>query len=278
MITDKPEIKVAILDLYDGIANEGMRGFQDILKKYREKHQLNLKYGIFDVRKKCEVPEHDDFDIYIVSGGPGSPLDTEGTEWEKKYFNLIDKLEDHNLSNHPQKKHAFFVCHSFQLMCRKYGLGDINLRRSPSFGVLPVHLTTDGRTDQVFDNMPDPFYTVDSRSWQVINPNQKRFDELGMQLLAIEKERPHVDLPRAMMAIRFNEYFISTQFHPEADAQGMKNWLTKEDKKKEVVDEHGLGKYTDMLASLDDPDKITHTQNTIIPNFLDQAVLSLQEV
>jgi hypothetical protein len=28
---------------------------------------------------------------------------------------------------------------------------------------------------------------------------------------------------------------------------------------------------------LDDPDKITHTQNTMIPNFLDQAVLNFQE-
>jgi len=52
----------------------------------------------------------------------------------------------------------------------------------------------------------------------VIHPDEKRFVELGMQLLAIEKERPHVDLPRALMAIRFNEYFVSTQFHPEADA------------------------------------------------------------
>ncbi len=275
---DKPEIKVAILDLYDGIPNEGMRGFQDILKRYRAKHQLNLNFEIFDVRKKCQVPEYDDFDIYIVSGGPGNPLDTEGTEWEKKYFNLIDDLEDHNLSNHPQKKHAFFVCHSFQLMCRKYGLGDINLRRSPSFGVLPVHQTKAGLSDQVFEGLADPFYAVDSRSWQVINPNEKRFVELGMQLLAIEKERPHVDLPRALMAVRFNEYFISTQFHPEADAIGMQAYLSKEEKKNEVVNEHGLDKYNEMLERLEDPDKIMHTQNTIIPNFLDQAVLSLQEV
>lgn len=277
-ITDKQEIKVAILDLYDGIANEGMRGFQDILNQYKAKHHLNLSFEIFDVRKKCHVPDYTDFDIYISSGGPGSPLDTEGTEWEKKYFNLIDQLEDHNLSNQPQKKHAFFVCHSFQLMCRKYQLGDINLRRSPSFGVLPVHQTKAGLADPIFEGMADPFYSVDSRSWQVINPNEKRFVELGMQLLAIEKERPHVDLPRAMMAIRFNEYFIATQFHPEADAIGMQAYLLKEEKKKEVVNEHGLDKYNEMLDRLEDPDKIAHTQNTVIPNFLDQAVLSLQEV
>ena len=182
-MTDKPEIKVAILDLYDGIPNEAMRNFQDILNRYRAKNQLNLSYQVFDLRKKCEAPNHTDFDIYISSGGPGSPLDTEGTEWEKKYFNLIDKLEDHNLSNHPQKKHAFFVCHSFQLMCRKYKLGDINLRRSSSFGVLPVHQTKTGLTDPVFDGLTDPFYAIDSRSWQVINPDEKRFIELNMQLL-----------------------------------------------------------------------------------------------
>ncbi|MEO6849694.1 MAG: GMP synthase, partial [Mucilaginibacter sp.] len=218
-MSDKPKIKVAILDLYDGIENEGMRGFQDILNRYREQHQLNLSFEIFDVRKKCIVPNYDDFNIYISSGGPGSPLDTEGSEWEKKYFNLIDKLEDHNLSNTSQKKHAFFVCHSFQLMCRRYGLGLVNMRRSASFGALPVHQTKAGLTDPVFEGLADPFYAVDSRYWQVIHPNEKRFTDLGMKLLAVEKERPHIDLPRAMMAIRFSDYFISTQFHPEADAR-----------------------------------------------------------
>jgi GMP synthase-like glutamine amidotransferase len=218
-----------------------------------------------------------DFDIYISSGGPGSPIDSEGSEWEKKYFRLIDELEAHNLSD-PSKKHALFVCHSFQLMCRKYGLGTINMRRSPSFGVLPVHQTAAGLIHPVFDGLGDPFYAVDSRSWQVINPDEKRFEELGMQLLAIEKERPHVDLPRALMAIRFNEYFFATQFHPEADATGMKLLLEKSEKKQEVISEHGEAKYNEMLDHLDDPDKIVFTQNTIIPNFLNQAILSLQEV
>jgi GMP synthase-like glutamine amidotransferase len=275
--TDKQPVKVAILDLYNGIENEGMRGFREILERYRVKNDLNLTYEVFDVRKKVEVPGTD-FDIYISSGGPGDPLESEGSEWEKKYFRLIDALEDHNLSNTSQKKYGFFVCHSFQLLCRKYNLGMVNMRKSPSFGVLPVHQTNAGRHEPVFEGLADPFYGVDSRLWQVIHPNEKRFMDLGMQLLAIEKERPHVDLPRALMAIRFSEYFFSTQFHPEADSKGISTLLRKEEKKKEVVNEHGLDKYNEMLEHLEDPDKITLTQNTIIPNFLDQAVLSLQEV
>ena len=272
MNKDKPEVRVAILDLYDGVANEGMRGFRDILDRYKVQHNLDLSYQIFDVRRKGQVPDTG-FDVYISSGGPGSPLDSEGTEWEKKYFRLIDKLDAHNKGDDPQKKHVFFVCHSFQLMCRKYGLGDINLRRSPSFGILPVHLTEAGRNDGIFEGLANPFYTVDSRSWQVTNPNMDRFKELGMEVLALEKERPYVDLPRAIMAIRFNEYFFATQFHPEADAYGIKTMLLREDKKDEVINEHGENKYKEMLERLDDPDKIAHTQKTIIPNFLDEAIL-----
>ena len=277
MAQTKQPVKVAVLDLYDGIENEGMRGFSDILKRYKVSNNLDLSVEIFDVRRKAEVPGTD-FDIYISSGGPGSPIDSEGSEWEKKYFKLIDQLEDINLSSKQQKKYGLFVCHSFQLMCRKYKLGDINMRKATSFGVLPVHQTRVGLSEPVFEGLADPFYAVDSREWQVIHPNEKRFMDLGMQLLAIEKERPYVDLPRAMMAIRFSDYFFATQFHPEADAMGVKSLLLKDTKKKEVVHEHGLDKYNEMLERLEDPDKITLTQNTIIPNFLDQAVLSLQEI
>jgi GMP synthase-like glutamine amidotransferase len=273
---DKNPIKVAILDLYDGTANEGMRGFRDILQRYRAKNNLNLIVEEFDVRGKAEVPGTG-FDIYIVSGGPGSPIDSEGSEWENDYFNLTDTLEDHNLSNTPQKKHIFYVCHSFQLMCRKYKLGDVSLRNSESFGVLPIHQTLAGLSEPTFEGLADPFYSVDSRYWQVVNPDENRFAELGMQLLAIEKERTHVDLPRAMMAIRFSEYAIGTQFHPEADPEGMKMLLLQDEEKQQVIEEHGIKKYNSMLLQLDDPDKITLTQNTIIPNFLDQAILNLRE-
>jgi GMP synthase-like glutamine amidotransferase len=273
----KQAIKVAILDLYNGIANEGMRGIREILERYKVKNDLDLTYHIFEVRGNCEMPGTD-YDIYISSGGPGNPLDTEGSEWEKKYWNLIDSLDKHNRSDDPQKKYGFFICHSFQLMCRHYNLGEINLRRSPSFGILPVHKTPAGLNEAVFEGLADPFYAVDSRSWQVIHPNHKRLTDLGMQLLAIEKERLHVDLPRAMMAVRYSDYFIGTQFHPEADPLGMKNMLLRPEKKQEVVDEHGLDKYNQMLDLLEDPDKLKLTQNTMIPNFLDQAVMSLQEV
>jgi homoserine O-succinyltransferase/O-acetyltransferase len=38
----------------------------------------------------------------------------------------------------------------------------------------------------------DPFYSVDSRDYQVIEPDYPRIRTLGATILAIEKNRPHV--------------------------------------------------------------------------------------
>jgi GMP synthase-like glutamine amidotransferase len=266
-------ISVAILDLYNGVANEGINGFKTILNHYREQHKLDLEYRVFDVRQKEEMPGLD-FDIYFFSGGPGSPL-SEAENWDIRLFGLIDQLTQHNLSDSPDKKYGFFVCHSFQLMCRHYKLGEVNMRKSPSFGVLPVHLTEAGREDAVNKNLGALFYAIDSRSWQVINPDEERFKELDFEILAIEKERPYVDLPRALMTIRFSPYFVATQFHPEVDPAGMKAFLLQNAKSDEVIKQVGDEKYRQILTLLEDPKAIAHTQQTLIPNFLDQAVAGL---
>jgi len=117
-----------------------------------------------------------------------------------------------------------------------------------------------------------PFYAVDSRDYQVIEPDRERVQELGATILAIEKERPHVPLERAIMAIRFNEHMIGTQFHPEADAIGMSMYLQRADKRDTVIENHGYEKWKSMIEQLNDPDKILSTYSHVIPNFLNQAV------
>ena len=73
------------------------------------------------------------------------------------------------------------------------------------------------------------------------------------------------------MGIRFNDYFIGTQFHPEADAEGMTMYLQREDKKKTVIENHGEEKWRSMIEQLNDPDKIMCTYNHVLPNFLNEA-------
>ena len=79
---EKQTIRIAILDLYEGVPNQGMRCIRDIIYQWGEANQFNVVYQEFEVRLKLEVPDTS-FDVYISSGGPGSPLDTADTEWEK---------------------------------------------------------------------------------------------------------------------------------------------------------------------------------------------------
>jgi homoserine O-succinyltransferase/O-acetyltransferase len=164
------------------------------------------------------------------------------------------------------------ICHSFQIFCRHYEYGIVSKRKSTSFGVMPVHKTFEGHHDPLYRSLNDPMWAVDSRDYQITQPTMERIEAEGGAVLCIEKYRPHVDLERAVMSIRFDEAFIGMQFHPEADAVGMRMYLLREDKKELVIEKHGEKKYWEMLDHLNDPDKIMLTYSTIVPRFLMTAL------
>ena len=276
MVNDSKKIKIAILDLYEGQPNQGMRCIREILTAYSEANKLELVWDEFDVRLKKEAPDMS-YDIFISSGGPGNPLESRYTEWEEKYFKWLNEVERWNDNpDNEQKKYILFICHSFQLACRHYNAGIVCKRHSTAFGVFPIHMLEAGMEEPVFTGLKDPFYSVDSRDYQVIQPNHKMLEEMGAKILCIEKKRPHVPYERAIMGIRFNDYMIGTQFHPEADAVGMSMYLQTDEKKKTVIDEHGEQKWRSMLDHLNDPDKIMWTYSHILPNFLNQSIEHLQ--
>lgn len=275
---EKSGFRVAILDLYEGVENQGMRCIREILNQFAEYNNLDLYKEEFDVRLKNEVPDLS-FDAYISTGGPGSPLDSEGSEWENAYFGWLRQVEAFNQSDtNIIKKKIFFICHSFQLACRHFGVAQVAKRKSTAFGVFPMHYMHNAENEPIFDGLKNPFYGVDSRDYQVIQPNHNCIKQMGGTILAIEKSRPHIPLERAIMAIRFNEHMIGTQFHPEADAVGMTLYLLKEEKKKMVIENHGAEKWRSMIDHLNDPDKILYTYSRIIPNFLQRVVAQLQPV
>ena len=271
-------IRIAILDLYEGVPNQGMRCIREILNQFGESNGLDLHWDEFEVRLQNEVPDMS-YDIFISSGGPGSPLESVDSAWERAYFQWLHQVERWNADpGKPLKKHVFFICHSFQLVCRHYKLAHVTQRRSTAFGVFPVHMLHEAQDETVFAGLNDPFYSVDSRDFQVIQPNHNRLREMGAKLLCIEKDRPHVPLERAIMAIRFSDFMIGTQFHPEADAIGMSMYLQTEEKKQTVIESHGFEKWESMIEHLNDPDKILWTYSHILPNFLNDAVEQFQEV
>jgi homoserine O-succinyltransferase/O-acetyltransferase len=266
------KLRVAVLDLNNNVVNRGIPYIKKMLESFGEE----LSYQVFDVRHKLEIPDTH-FDIYISSGGPGSPFDFEGG-WDKNYFGLIEKLKQHN--NDPSvenKKYVFFICHSYQLACQYFKVGQITKRRSMSFGTFPCFKTSEGENEAIFDNLPNPFYIADFRDWQVTNADINYLQEQNFEILALEKARPHVDLPRAIMAVRFSDEMIGTQFHPEADADGMLSYFQEPERRKHIIAEHGIARYEQMLSDLEDDMKIDLTHRTILPTFLNDAIGNLKK-
>jgi len=121
---------------------------------------------------------------YISSGGPGNPLERH-FPWYSRWISLMDDL----LHNHEGKKHVFLICHSFQVMCHHLQIADVKLRKSPAFGVFPVHKSEYGLKEPLFEKLNNPFYAVDSRSWQVIQPHDDKLKAIEPSFLYLHSHR-----------------------------------------------------------------------------------------
>jgi homoserine O-succinyltransferase len=271
-------IKIATIDLYNNERNEGIRCIKEIVSEAQKRNNgLDITYEVFDTRFKDEVPGLDK-DIYISSGGPGSPFEGEGTKWEKDYFNLIQQIWDYNQSNPERKKYLFFICHSFQMMGRFFKFGTVSQRHSKSFGVMPFDLTKEGKTDNVFKELSNPFYAADIRQYQVVEPDKKIIDELGTKILSYEIIDDDDKAQPAIAAVRISDEIVGTQFHPEADPDSMLYHFKQDERKKQVVEKYGEERYDEMIKILESPDTIQKTRDTVIPTFLNQAIDELTAV
>ncbi|HQC06662.1 MAG TPA: GMP synthase [Kaistella chaponensis] len=262
-------IKVALLDMNNNHANQGMRNIKEISQAFKENADEDVTIELFDVRYKNEVPNIADFDIFISSGGPGNPHQ-EGYEWEKKYAEFLTGIWEHN-QRQEDKKFLFLICHSFQIASIHWNIGNICKRKSYSFGVMPIHKTEEGENDFLLKNLANPFYAVDSRAYQLIEADEEKMEKMGMKIMALEKVRPHIHLERAVMAIRFSAEIFGTQFHPEADPKGMIENLKNDKNRTAMIENFGVEKYLETIDRMDDPDKIILTQRQILPRFLQSA-------
>lgn len=240
-----------------------------------------ITFEVFETRLKGDLPGLD-FDAYLSSGGPGSPYDGQGLQWEHDYFQWVDAVWNHNARHaghadgQDDQKHVLFICHSFQLMCRFFEVAQVTERKSESFGVFPVHPTAAGETDPLFEGLGDPFYAADFRHWQAVQAHAEHLHDLGAEILALEKARPHVDLERALMAIRISPEMVGTQFHPEADPPGMRRHFAKPERRRKIVTSHGRAKYERIMHRLRDPAFLKRTHDAVIPNFLRRTVEALR--
>lgn len=263
------DIKLAILDLYDNTPNLGMKNIKEIINEFDAIRHVD----IFDVRAKAEVPSLE-YDIYISSGGPGSPLDGDG-HWDVLYYEWMQSVWDWNQTEGNKKKYVFFICHSFQMACKHFKIGKVLPRQSASFGIYPIHMTDLGIADPLFEGLNNPFFAADFRSWQVVQPNVEHIENMGFDILALEKARPHIPLERAIMAVRFSDAIVGVQFHPEADPEGMRTHFLDPKRREVILEKHSERKYLNMMDHLFDSDNIELTHSIVLPYFLHKTIQKL---
>ncbi|NWF49208.1 MAG: GMP synthase [Ignavibacteriaceae bacterium] len=278
MRKEKANIKVSVIDLYNNERNEGMRCIKEIVTDTgKRRDDVQITYDVFETRYKGDIPDLSS-DIFISSGGPGSPFEGVGTKWEKDYFNLLDSLWTHNQNQNSTKKYIFFICHSFQMMGRFFKFAEVNQRYEKSFGVIPFIKTEEGAVDPTLKNLTNPFYAADFRTFQVINPDEKVLKELGIKILSLETAEEIGERTPAIMACRISNEIVGTQFHPEADPESMIFHLKQNERKKHVIDKYGETRYYEMIEWLEHPQKIKLTRKTVLPAFLNQAIDELTAV
>ena len=257
--------QVAILDMNNNTPNQGIRCLKALIAK------AGLEAVIYEARYKNEYPEIAQYDIIISSGGPGDPVACMDTDWGIRFGSFMDQLVVHNKTSN-NKKYAFMICHSFQMLVLHWGLATVNKRNSTSFGILPCHKVEEAlQEDYLLDGLTDPFFIVDSRDYQIVQPNQNALDARGAEVIALEKIRDHVPYERAIMGIRFTPEIIGTQFHPEADVESMKYYLYSPEKMEFVKERYGEAKYSDMVRLIDEDWAVQATNAKIIPSFLEVA-------
>lgn len=262
-------IRIAILDMNNGARNIGIRNIKRIISNFSYliklyNSQIEFVVDHYHVRDKGEVP-NTSYDIYIGSGGPGSPLDDSGAEWEMRFFGLLDQLLSHN-ETRDNKKFFFGICHSFQLMVKKFEIARITRREKRNLGIVPIFKTPEGKLDPIFEGLHEKFYAFDNRDWQATDPNDRVLRNHRIELLSYDGTEEAAG--KGITGIRFSDEMEAVQFHPEAEKNGILMRFTHPDEMQHIIGLLGRDKYDELLASLENPNKLVRTYKTVLPGFL----------
>jgi GMP synthase-like glutamine amidotransferase len=167
---------MCIVDMNDGHENSGDPLLSPALhgvSQARSQDQPPTSSSSFEhvsVRDKNEMPSRD-CDLYVSSGGPGSPFDGDGKPWVKGYCDFLDHVADDNQRRGVNAKALFGVCYTYEMMVRHFDVCHDDARAdSRKFGVMPIYTTAYGREHSLLAPFRDRLFAFEHRNWEADRP------------------------------------------------------------------------------------------------------------
>lgn len=275
-----PSLRVGVIDMNAGHQNQAIRCIGVLIDQLAARIRaanpgLELARVHVSPRDKGDVCP-DDCDLYICSGGPGSPYDGDGQAWVDDFSSFLDGVVDDNIAHSGRGRAAFAVCYSFEMAVRHFDVAEVAPRATRKFGVMPVYTTGEGLSHPLFQPFGDRLFAFEHRNWEAIDLDESALVRHGGRLLARES-RDGVSKGRALMAFDFAPGVEGVQFHPEADRPGVMAWVARPDQAEAFKLAYGITTYERMLKTLDDPMRLARTFAMMIPGWMTRRFNLLAE-
>lgn len=264
-------LRICIIDMNNAHVNQAMRCLRGLAATFFE-HAVANNSGL-----ACELvevsprdtgdPVPRDCDLYLSSGGPGSPFDGDGQGWVEDYGRFCDDVVESAARGGADQRALFAICYSFELVVRHFELAHIGPRAERKFGVMPIYTTGDGQRHPLLSAFGDRLFAFEHRNWEAIDLDEARLRALDGHLLARES-RDGVSKGRAILALDIAPGIEAVQFHPEADRPGVMNWVARPEQAAAFKAVYGEVTYQAMLRTLDDPRRLARTYALVIPGWL----------
>lgn len=271
MPSSSPVLRVCLVDMNNGVANQATRCFRRIVesfgKRVREKNGVELVFKHVQPRNLGELPSHED-DLILSSGGPGSPHDGFDDTWCTGYRKFLDHVAERNLADAANAPKMLVVCHSFQLTVLHFAIATMRKRAALKFGLMPAYMTKNGEHADFLAPFGYRLFCWEHRNWEAVELDAKKLASLGGEVFAKETHEGGAHKGDAILSMRFARGIEGTQFHPEADKPGVMNWIERPEHKVAVQDAYGEVLYDRMVKSLANPERLAKTFALLIPGWL----------
>lgn len=254
----------------DGHVNQAMRCLRSLVTRFfRHVHVYNpdLDCRLTEVSPRNTNDPIPDADLYLSSGGPGSPYDGDGQPWAEEYGRFADSIVESNQVGGADARGLFAICYSFEMVVRHFRVAEVAPRAERKFGVMPVYMTPEGQKHALLEAFGDRLFAFEHRNWEAIDIDASALKRLGGSVLA-QESRDGVSKGRAILGLDVAPGIEAVQFHPEADRPGVLNWVARPDQAAAFKAVYGELTYKAMLRTLDDPRRLARTYALLIPGWM----------